>query len=306
MAALIHAENLVKRFDQLTAVDDLNLDIAEGEIFALLGHNGAGKTTTVRMLASILRPTEGRASVAGYDVVREARQVRASVGVLTDAPGLYQRMPARDYLDFFGELYGLPGDLRRERAAQLLDEFGLTWAADRRLGEFSKGMRQKVALIRAMLHSPRVLYLDEPTSALDPVSARQVRDAIVNLRENCQTVLLCTHNLYEAEELADRIGIIQRGKILAIGTPEALKRQFLGAPQVEVQLAEPLAGAWPDLPGLIEVEEHSEYLMRYRTTQPESANPLLLSRLTALDARVVTIAPVPRSLEQVYLKLTQE
>jgi ABC-2 type transport system ATP-binding protein len=306
MGVLIRAEGLTKQFDDLTAVDSLSFTVDEGQVLALLGPNGAGKTTTVRMLTSILRPTMGSASVAGYDVVRDARQVRQIVGHLTEFPGLYSRMRAREYLEFFGELQAMPRQLRRERADQLMNEFGLGEAADRRLGEFSKGMRQKIALIRAMLHSPRALFLDEPTAAMDPQSAKQVRDAIANLRGSGHTVFLCTHNLFEAELLADRIAIIRRGALLAMGTAEELKRRSLGAPLMEVCLALPLPTGWPEPMGDAQVESRGDLFLRYRTLHPELTNPLLLWRLHELGGQVVSLAPVEQSLEQVYLKLVEQ
>ncbi len=306
MGTLIEAQGLTKRFNQLCAVDDLHLEVSEGEVLALLGPNGAGKTTTVRMLASILQPTSGCAVIAGLDVVKEARRVRQLVGHLTETPGLYLRMRAREYLDFFGELYGMPPAVRRARAEELLAFFDLRDAADRRLNEFSRGMRQKIALIRAMLHSPRALFLDEPTSALDPLGAKQVRDAITRLREGGHTVLLCTHNLYEAETLANRIAIIRHGKLLALGTAEELKRKYLGLPLFEVCLASPLQAPWPQLDEYLQVEEHGETFLRYRTDRAETANPLLLQRLNALGAQVVTVSHTPPSLEQVYLNLVAE
>jgi ABC-2 type transport system ATP-binding protein len=306
MSELIRAQGLTKQFGLITAVNGLSFSVNEGEVLALLGPNGAGKTTTVRMLTSILCPTAGSASVAGYDIVRDARQVRKIVGHLTETPGLYVRMRAREYLDFFGELQGMPRQSRRERADKLLEDFGLGEAADRRLGEYSKGMRQKVALIRAMLHSPRVLFLDEPTSAMDPQSAKQVRDAIANLRRIGHTVLLCTHNLFEAESLADRTAIIRHGTLLAIGTAKELKRRFLGLPVVEVNLARPLNEPWPEMDGHFHVEAYSDLFLRYRTEQPKVTNPLLLKRLVDMGADVLALTRVDQSLEQVYLKLVGE
>ncbi len=306
MSVLIQAQGLTRRFDRIVAVNQLDLEVNEGQVLALLGHNGAGKTTTVRMLASILRPTAGRATVAGLDVATEAAQVRRIVGHLTETPGLYGRMCAREYLDFFGELYGMPRWARQARAEELLKEFDLEEAASRRLSDYSKGMRQKVALIRAMLHSPRVLFLDEPTSGLDPAGAKQVRDAVARLRKRGHTVLLCTHNLYEAEFLSDCVAIIGRGKLLAMGTSETLKRRYLGAPLMEVRLARPLQAPWPQLDDLITVEAHGETYLRYRAEKPEVANPILLRRLDELNADVVTISHAPQSLEQVYLMLLGE
>ncbi len=305
MTLLIQAHGLTKRFDNLTAVDHLTFTVSEGEILALLGPNGAGKTTTVRMLSSILNPTEGYARIAGYDVVQDARVVRHLVGHLTEFPGLYLRMRALEYLDFFGELQHMPRAERRARAEELMERFGLGDAHDRRLHQYSKGMRQKIALIRAMLHSPRVLFLDEPTSAMDPHSAKQVRDAIADLRGKGHTVLLCTHNLHEAETLADRIAVIRRGQLVALGTPQQLKQDLLGEPVMEVRLARPLPQPLPALNGDLQIEAHGELFLRYRAAAPEIANPLLLRKLHEIGAAVVSLSELPRSLEDVYLKLVQ-
>ena len=197
---MISAQDLSKQFDDFWAVDGVNLNVPPGKVLVLLGPNGAGKTTTVRMLTSILKPTRGHASVNGFDVVKEAHLVRKSVGVLTEHHGLYGRMTSVEYLDFFGQLYHLEPALLRKRINRLLDDYGLGDARKKRLGEYSKGMRQKLALTRALLHDPPVLLLDEPTSAMDPESARMVRNAILKLRSTERSIILCTHNLVEAEE----------------------------------------------------------------------------------------------------------
>lgn len=305
MSILIETVGLTKQFETLTAVDNLTLNVDEGEILALLGPNGAGKTTTVRMLSSILKPTAGSARIAGYDVVRDARAVRHIIGHLTEFPGLYLRMRPLDYLGFFGELQHMPCDQRRARAEELMKHFDLWDARDRRLAGYSKGMRQKMALIRAMLHNPRVLFLDEPTSAMDPHSAKQVRDAIATLRGSGHTIVLCTHNLYEAESLADHIAVIRRGKLIAFGTPAQLKRDLLGLPLWELQLARPLTQPMPLLNGHLEIESQDELSLRYHTAEPQVANPYLLRRLHEIGAEVLTLREVPRSLEEVYLKLVQ-
>lgn len=311
MDSLIHAENLTKEFvvngsRAHVAVSDVNLQVAQGEVLAFLGPNGAGKTTTVRMLSSILKPTSGRARIAGYDVVRDARQVRQMVGHLTEFPGLYLRMQARAYLDFYGELYGMDKASRRARTEELLVQFGVAEAANRRLSEFSKGMRQKIALIRSMLHAPRVLFLDEPTSAMDPHSAKQVRDAVAQLRGQGHTIFLCTHNLFEAETLADRIAMIRRGKIIALGTTQELKSRFLGAPIMDLRLANAAPQPWSAFLENGHVEEFGERYLRYRTETPQTTNPRLIQQLNAAGAEIVTVSETPQSLEQVYLKLVQE
>jgi len=303
---LIEASGLTKQFDNLTAVDGLTFNVNEGEILALLGPNGAGKTTTVRMLSSILKPTAGCARIVGIDVAQDPRAVRHLIGHLTEFPGLYLRMRPLEYLDFFGELQGMSHADSRARAEELMKHFEIWDARDRRLGEYSKGMRQKMALIRALLHNPRVLFLDEPTSAMDPHSAKQVRDAIATLRGNGHTILLCTHNLFEAETLADNIAVIRRGKLIAFDTPEQLKRNLLGLPLWQVQLAKPLSLPWfASLNGHLTIESCDELAMVYRTESPAIANPALLNRLHEIGAEVLALREVPRSLEEVYLKLVE-
>ncbi len=299
---MIETKNLTKRFDDFLAVDQVSITVQTGEVLALLGPNGAGKTTTVRMLTSVLRPTEGWARVAGYDVVADAPKVRASVGVLTEQHGLYARMLTFEYLDFYGQLYDIPTNERHARIETLLDNYGLAEMRDRRIGEFSKGMRQKLALARALLHQPPVLLLDEPTSAMDPESARLVRNAIKALRSEERAIVICTHNLAEAEELADRIAIIRRGKIIANGSPAALKQTLLGPGEFEIRLANSLNGTPESFPAGIEITSRGTRWLRYRTTQPSQDNPKILRSLLAQNIQVVSLQEVPRSLEQVYLE----
>lgn len=299
---MIVTEDLSKDFDGLPAVDGVTLQVGVGEVLALLGPNGAGKTTTVRMLTSILRPTRGWAQVAGFDVVSQGDQVRSSVGILTEQHGLYGRMPAGEYLDFFGQLYRMDLVARRKRIDQLLEEFGLAGHTDRRLGEFSKGMRQKLALARALLHEPPVLLLDEPTSAMDPESARLVRDAIHALRSAERAIVICTHNLAEAEELAGQIAIIRRGRIIASGSPETLKNTLLGPPEYEIRLACQLNGRRPEIPSGIDLTGMGEDWFRFRSHDPQQTNPLLLENLLRQDLPVVQLKEVERNLEQVYLQ----
>jgi len=303
---MIELIGLTKQFDDFTAVDEVTLSVAPGEILALLGPNGAGKTTTVRMLAAILRPTAGQAFVAGYSVTEQPREIRRRVGLLTEHPGLYLRMRGEEYLDFFGRLMGLSAAERERRARELLAYFGMAEAWDRRLGTYSKGMRQKMALVRAMLHDPSVLLLDEPTSAMDPHSAKLVRDAVLGLRHNHRAIVICTHNLAEAEALADRIAIIRRGKIIALGSPVELKARLLGLPLMELRLAHPTDGVVKLASDMVEIESQGEDWLRYSTPHPRETNPLLLQALAARGVEVVTLSEVPRSLEDVYLRVVEE
>lgn len=298
---MIEATNLAKVFDTFRAVDGVNLHVEPGELLALLGPNGAGKSTTVRMLGAILRPSSGAASINGFDVVKEATEVRRCIGMLTEQPGLYPRMNGLEYLTFYGRLYGLgDGEIRR-RADTLFDRFGMPGVSHKRLGVYSKGMRQKVGLMRAMLHNPPVLLLDEPTSAMDPYSARLVRDAIQLLRQDRRTIILCTHNLTEAEELADRVAMISQGKIVCCGTVVELKRQILGEPVFELRVDKDLRHEKEGIKALVDLKEASENTIRYRTPAPETVNPQIVRYVSTLGAGVVSLREVPQSLEEVYL-----
>jgi ABC-2 type transport system ATP-binding protein len=300
---MIETINLQKTFGSFHAVRGIDLQVAAGEVVALLGPNGAGKTTTVRMLGAILKPSAGSARVAGLDVVADARRVRNVVGLLTEFPGLYLRMRPLEYLQFFGELQGMPAEICRSRSEQLLKQFGLWEAREKRIDSYSKGMKQKVALIRALIHDPPVLYLDEPTTAMDPHSARVVRDAIAELRAQRRTILLTTHNLTEAEYLADRIVIVRGGAILAEGTRAQLTRQLMGDPIWELHLDTQIARALPLLDGLIEMIDGGDTWLRYRSTNARALNPQLLARLLHAELPVVALAEVPQRLEDVYLSI---
>lgn len=299
---MIETFDLTKYFDDFRAVEGVTLKVEPGQILALLGQNGAGKTTTVRMLTAILNPTRGYARVNGFDVVKQAEKVRTVVGVLTEQHGLYPRMSGEEYLDFFGQAYRLAPATRAERRRYLLEYFGIAEAAKKRIGEYSKGMKQKLALARALMHEPPVLLLDEPTSAMDPESARLVRDEIARLKSSQRTIVICTHNLAEAEALADVIAIIYRGRILLSGTLEALKEQVLGPVEYEAQLARPWTTDRLQLPSGVEMTHFDGSRLRFRTKRPPETNPELLRQLAAVQAPVVTLQEVPRTLEQVYLK----
>jgi ABC-2 type transport system ATP-binding protein len=298
---MIIAQDLTKRFDDFLAVDQVNLRVESGQVLVLLGQNGAGKTTTVRMLTSILVPSSGRAWVAGYDVVEQADKVRASIGVLTEHHGLYGRMTAVEYLEFFGRLYGLKPAGMRTRILEQMERFGLGQVGKKRLGEFSKGMRQKLALVRAILHEPPVILLDEPTSAMDPESARLVRDSINGLRSAGTTILLCTHNLIEAEELADQVAFIRQGQIILYDTLENVKFKLLGPVEYEARLACSLNGWSPALPAGVEVRSRGENWLRFYVPDPHQINPLLLRRLLDDQLPVISFHEVPRSLERAFL-----
>ncbi|RMF03835.1 MAG: ATP-binding cassette domain-containing protein [Chloroflexi bacterium] len=302
---MIKTVDLTKVFGDFVAAENICVNVLQGEVLAFLGPNGAGKTTTVRMLGSILKPTRGYARIAGYDTVKNSREVRQIIGLLTEFPGLYQRMTGIDYLRFFGELQNMPRQLLRDRSEQLLKRFELWDAHNKPIGTYSKGMKQKLTLVRAMLHDPLVLFLDEPTSAMDPHSAKLVRDSIADLRRDKRTIVLCTHNLAEAEQLADRIAIISRGKIIAQGTPRELKQRLLGNPVMEIRLAEPANGLVNYLAGQATVLEAGKDWVRYSVADPAQFNPALLAELGRRQVSVVTLSEVSRSLEEVYLRIVE-
>ena len=303
---MIETNDLSKQFNDFSAVDGVNLSVEAGQILALLGQNGAGKTTTVRMLTALLQPSRGSARVAGYDVTKNGPDVRASVGVLTEHHGLYMRMTALEYMDFFGQVYSLAPALRKARTENLLEYFGLAEAAKRRIGEYSKGMRQKLALARAMMHEPSVLLLDEPTSAMDPESARLVRDEIARLKSNQRTIMLCSHNLTEVEALADKIAVIYRGKILIQGSLEELKRKVLGASEYRIRFSEVWNADGLELPTGVELLLKTPTSLKVRVEAPELSNPQLVQRLTSKGASIVAFQEEARTLEQVYLKVMAE
>jgi ABC-2 type transport system ATP-binding protein len=306
MTVLIETFDLSKSFGDFHAVEGVSLQVEAGEILVLLGPNGAGKTTTIRMLASILAPTRGWARVAGFDVVKEPVGVRSNIGVLTEHHGLYTRMRAHEYLAFFGQVYGMPLKETNKRIDEILSLLELQDVSSKRLGEFSKGMRQKLALARTMLHDPIILLLDEPTSAMDPSSAKIVRENIFHLRSSKRAIVVCTHNLNEAEILADRIAIIQNGKIVAHGLPEDLKRNILGNPIMQVELAEPLNGVKPAFPPQVKILEYGQNWIRYEVEDPKETNPKVINLLSASGFFVVTLTRVGRSLEEVYLHVVRD
>jgi ABC-2 type transport system ATP-binding protein len=300
---MIETSDLSKQFsNDFWAVDGVTINVQPGKILALLGQNGAGKTTTVRMLTALLRPSRGLARVAGYDVVKNPKEIRANVGVLTEQHGLYMRMTGEEYLEFFGKVYGLEPQVRKRRSDYLLQYFGIAEFARHRCGEYSKGMKQKLALARALLHDPPVLLLDEPTSAMDPESSRLVRDEIARLRSSQRTIIICTHNLAEAEALADSIAIIYRGKVLLNGTLDELKRIVLGPVEYEAKFAQDFDAGHLDLPQGVTLAARSADCLRFRVEAPQAANPVLVHALTSRNAPLVSFQEVPRKLEQVYLK----
>jgi ABC-2 type transport system ATP-binding protein len=223
--AAIEIENLSKRFD-VVAVDGLTLEVMEGELFGLLGPNGAGKTTLLNMLCGLLKPTAGSAKVGGYDIVREAQKVRGLIGVCPQEAALFPYLTGRENLELFGSLYMMPRDLLKSRSQELLSSMGLTEDANRRVSKYSGGMKRRLSLICALVHEPQISFLDEPTVAMDPQSRRAVWNFIRSLTSERKTVILTTHYMEEAQELCDRVGIIDQGKLIALGSPKELMDRY--------------------------------------------------------------------------------
>ena len=235
MPAIV-VEGLQRSFDEVLAVQGVDLNVEEGEIFGFLGPNGAGKTTTVRMLTTLLLPTGGRATVAGHDVIKQARAVRASIGVALQEAALDPLMTGRELIRLQATLQGLPGAEGKRRADDLLERVDLAAAADRRVGGYSGGMKRRLDLAAALVHGPKVLFRDEPTTGLDPVSRKTIWEEVRTLNDEGTTVFLTTQYLEEADQLADNVAIIDSGRIVAEGTPDSLKTE-IGNPHIQLQLA---------------------------------------------------------------------
>jgi len=303
---LIKIENLTKRFGDNVAVEGLSLEVGEGEVLGLLGPNGAGKTTTVRMLACLIAPTSGRATIGGLQVGRDDHQIRGIVGILTESPGLYEKLSAQQNLDYFARLYGLDEETRAKQVEKYLRILGL-WERRRELvSGFSKGMKQKIAIARALVHEPRLLFLDEPTSALDPESARTVRDFVEELRGQGRTILLCTHNLDEAERLCDRVAIVKQ-RLIRVDTPSRLGSDLYGR-RVEVQLREVTEAvlAAVERLGIAGQPRVEGQKLSIALQDPERQNPALVRAIVEAGGEVQFVAEQRHSLEEVYLQLVRE
>jgi len=298
---MIQIRNLTKKFGGLTAVDNLTLDVKEGEVFGFLGPNGAGKTTTVRMLTCLVGPTSGQATVNGLQVGRDDTAIRRSVGILTETPGLYDRLSAEKNLTIFANLYEV-----KDVAGQVEKVLRLLGLWDRRddlAGNFSKGMKQKLAICRALLHEPRVLFLDEPTSGLDPEAAKLVRDFIEDIKEHGRTIFLCTHNLDEADRLCDRIGVIKQ-RLLTVDTPANLRNRLFGRTVVFHlrQADESTLALVRGLPFIKNAQRVDNKIVA-GLDDPEAHNPAIVRALVETGADVQFVGELKHSLEDVYLSL---
>lgn len=300
---MIKTENLTKQFTSTLAVDRLSIQIPEGEVFGFLGPNGAGKTTTVRMLTALIGPTSGEAVVNGFRIGSQDKEIRRSVGILTESPGMYDNLSAEFNLMTFAKLYEV-----QDPAGQVEKYLRMLGLWDRRkdeAGTFSKGMKQKLAIARALLHEPRLLFLDEPTAALDPEGARLVRDFIEDLRKQGRTIFLCTHNLDEADRLCDRIGVFKT-RLLVVDSPENLRNQLFGRKVVFHLLAaeEKLAASVKAMPFVRDAKAIDNKLL-VTLDDPEAHNPEIVRVLVGLGAEIQFVGELRHSLEDVYLQLVK-
>ncbi|MFO7664230.1 MAG: ABC transporter ATP-binding protein [Chloroflexota bacterium] len=301
---MITMTNLTKLFAEQVAVDRLNLEIDEGEVFGFLGPNGAGKTTTIRMLTCLIAPTSGQATILNFEVGRDDQQIRRNVGILTETPGMYERLSAKRNLSIFARLYEVENvDYQVEKYLRFL---GLWERRDDLVGEFSKGMRQKLAIGRALLHEPRVLFLDEPTSALDPEASRLVHDAINQLKGEGRTIFLCTHNLDEADRLCDRVAVFKT-RLRVVDSPSRLRRQVYGR-QVVFHLGQPAESFLPVVEGLpyLDQTEATDNKLILALEDPEQHNPAIIRALVTAGADIQFVGELRYTLEDVYLQLINE
>jgi len=304
---MIDTENLTRVFGNLTAVDNLTLHIEKGEVFGFLGPNGAGKTTTIRMLACLIAPTKGNATVAGYDIRHEPLKVRQSVGILTENPSLYERLSAYENMDFFAQAYGVDDAIERQkRIRELLELFNLWDRRNDKVAGFSKGMKQKLAIVRAIVHKPPVLFLDEPTSGLDPEAAKEIRDLMAELSQHeKRTILLSTHHLEDAEKLCRRVMIMNKGKCLLIATPDEMREKISSQPVIQVGLIQ----VTPKIVAAIKANENTISVKQEQSTllitvkDARLATPEIVGAIYEAEGKILSVNTLRPSLEEAYLKL---
>jgi ABC-2 type transport system ATP-binding protein len=304
---LIDAENLTKKFGSLTAVDNLTLHVNDGEVFGFLGPNGAGKTTTIRMLCCLISKTSGSAKVAGYDISNgeDALKIRKLIGFVPDNVGLYEDLTAYENLDYYGKLYKCTAAQRKENIPKFLSMLGLGDKGNVAAGTFSKGMKQKLAIARALIHDPEILFMDEPTANLDPESAKTVRDFILQLKGEKKTIFLNTHNLDEAQRICDRIAILNT-KLMATGTPDELEHS-VGARRTVIQLEQVTDAVLNSLKKLsLEKIVHDENKLTIELTNPYKENPAIVKAIVEAGGSVQSVSVSSSSLEDAYLKLVRE
>ncbi|GIV97560.1 MAG: putative ABC transporter ATP-binding protein YfiL [Herpetosiphonaceae bacterium] len=310
MGAILEARELVKSFGDVRAVKGVTFAIEEGEIFSLLGPNGAGKTTTISMLSGLIKPTSGDAVIAGYSISREPNAVKRAIGVVPQEIALYETLSARENLFFWGRMYGLGGALLKRRVAEVLDMIGLTERADHKVATYSGGMKRRVNIGVGLLHGPKIIYMDEPTVGIDPQSRRNILDAVKELNRQGMTVLYTTHYMEEAEELSHRVGIIDHGELIALGTQQELTRMVGEEQTLKLHLGEdenptPLVEALSKLPTVTKATASAEPPI-VTVILPEIKESLaqIIGTAHQLDVRIRSVDIEEPNLEAVFLHLT--
>jgi ABC-2 type transport system ATP-binding protein len=308
MPPILEVQNLVKKFGDLTAVDGISFDIQAGEVFSLLGPNGAGKTTTISMLSCLLEPTSGDATIDGHSVTRETMEVKRIIGVVPQEIALYEELSARENLNFWGQMYGLGGSSLKTRVTEVLEQIGLADRAKDKIKTYSGGMKRRVNIGVGLLHKPLLLFMDEPTVGIDPQSRRSILDSVKDLNKAGMTVLYTTHYMEEAEELSHRVGIVDQGKMIAIGTQKELT-QVVGENEtlrlhtgehVDVQ---PLLDALQKLPQVIHISA-SDNMVVLIVPEADDALPPVLGMADRLGYKIRSVDIQEPNLEAVFLKLT--
>jgi ABC-2 type transport system ATP-binding protein len=303
---MIEARNLTKKFETVTAVDNISFEIAESEIFGFLGPNGAGKTTTIRMLSTLISPTSGKIIVDGKDLQKDGRYIRSIVGLLTETPGMYEKISGYDNLDYYSSFYNIPDKKRKDNIKKYLKMFDLWDRKDDLAGTYSKGMKQKLALARALIHEPKILFLDEPTAGLDPESAHMVRNFIENLQKEKTTVFLCTHNLEEASSLSDRVCII-KNKIIKIASLTELQSDKKSK-KVEIVFKDNARKYMKILRQIKEITdiEAQDNKINISLKNAEIINPVIIKSLVDSGAEILYFNEIKASLEEIYLDLIRK
>jgi ABC-2 type transport system ATP-binding protein len=304
---MIETENLTRKFGSLTAVDNVTFNVSSGEIFGFLGPNGAGKTTTVRMLCCLISMTSGQARIADYDIGNksDSLKIRKIIGLVPDNVGLYDSLTAYENLDYYGKLYKCTEQRRKENIQRFLKLLGLWDKKDLMAGTFSKGMKQKLAIARALIHDPEILFMDEPTANLDPESAKTVREFILSLKKEKKTIFLNTHNLDEAQRICDRIAILNT-RLMAIGTPQELQYS-VGAKRTVIQLDEVNDAILNTVNRMYSGRvTRDESRLTFELANPSKENPAIVRAIVEAGGNVQSVSISASSLEDAYLKLVRE
>jgi len=303
---MIEVRNLTKKFETVTAVDNISFEIAESEIFGFLGPNGAGKTTTIRMLSTLISPTSGKITIDNRDPKNDGEYIRSTVGLLTETPGMYEKISGYDNLDYYSSFYSIPDKKRKDNIKKYLKMFDLWDRKDDLAGTYSKGMKQKLALARALIHEPKILFLDEPTAGLDPESAHMVRNFIENLQKEKTTVFLCTHNLEEASSLSDRVCII-KNKIIKIASLAELQSDKKSK-KVEIVFKDSARKYMKILRQIKKITdiEAQDNKINISLKNAEIINPIIIKSLVDSGAEILYFNEIKASLEEIYLDLIRE